>query len=162
MDEKYIKSFWEKVDKSGDCWLWTAARNKKGYGVAWDGDRTQKAHRVSFFLAHGYMPTLCVLHKCDVPHCVNPDHLFLGTRADNNRDMTRKGRHASKDDYCRGRTGKYPRGIKHPGAVLNPEIVRKIRIDKEILSYSQIARRYGIGMTTAYKAIKGITWSHVK
>ena len=159
MDNKYIELFWSKVDKSGECWLWTGAKTKKGYGVAWDGKRTQKAHRVSFYLAHGYMPDLCVLHTCDVPNCVNPAHLWLGTRADNNCDMTRKGRHVPGGTYGQGN---YPRGIVHHGAILNPVVVKAIREDKESMSYSQIARKYNIGMTTAFKVVTGKTWNHVK
>lgn len=161
MDEQYIKSFWEKVDKSNDCWVWTAALTEKGYGVAWDGHRTQKAHRVAFYLTNGYWPESCVLHKCDNPPCVNPDHLWLGTRNDNNRDMYEKGRNR-KGPLPKDKNYNHPRGTNHPGAILSPDIVRAIRADKEKFSYSQLAKKYNIGMTTAYKVVKGITWSHVE
>jgi hypothetical protein len=94
--------FWLKVDKSsghgpwGDCWLWTAAKDKKGYGrfYGFPGERRQaQAHRVSWRLAHGDIPEgISVLHSCDVPACENPAHLFLGTNDDNLEDMRRKGR----------------------------------------------------------------------
>lgn len=89
--------FWAKVDKTGDCWVWTAATNPKGYGQFYvEGMRL--AHRVSWILAHGPIPDdLCVLHRCDHPPCVNPAHLFLGTYADNNHDRDAKGRQRNQN-----------------------------------------------------------------
>src|SRR6267378_450691 len=88
--------FWEKVKETASCWLWTGA-NKPGrwpYGMlAGPGKTAKLAHRVSWELHHGAIPTgLNVLHKCDNPSCVRPDHLFLGTLADNTADMIAKGR----------------------------------------------------------------------
>lgn len=83
--------FWEKVAKAGpdECWLWTGARNAKGYGKL--GNLT--ASRISWELAHERIPDgLFVCHHCDVPACVNPTHLFLGTHRDNMNDRTQKGR----------------------------------------------------------------------
>lgn len=159
MDKKYIGLFWQKVRKTGYCWEWTGAKTEKGYGVAWDGDHTQKAHRVSYMLAHGRMPELCVLHRCDNPACVNPDHLFLGTRAENNADMLAKGRHVAGGTHT---DGNYKRGEKHHGAILTPDLVRAIRRDKQHLSYSQLAKKYNIGLTTAFKVVKRITWNDVE
>lgn len=92
--------FWAKVDKSGDCWVWTASvfRERLGYGKFQTGSnrgesRVAYAHRVSWELHFGPIPNgLFVCHHCDNPPCVRPDHLFLGTAADNVRDMDRKGR----------------------------------------------------------------------
>lgn len=88
--------FWRHVDKSGDCWVWTARRAKgsKGYGLTTIGRVTVKAHRLSWQLANGPIPSgLHVCHRCDNPPCVRPDHLFLGTHQDNMADKVRKGRH---------------------------------------------------------------------
>jgi hypothetical protein len=89
--------FWAKVDKTGECWLWTAAVNSSGYGRLQVGGRggpgVELAHRFSWKLATGIDPgPLCVLHVCDNPPCVNPDHLVLGTQSANIRDMVGKGR----------------------------------------------------------------------
>ena len=90
--------FWAKVEKTDGCWLWTASTINSGYGaVGFMGHRTT-AHRMSWFLAHGSWPDLCVLHRCDVKLCVRPDHLFLGTQADNVRDMDEKGRRRNAQD----------------------------------------------------------------
>lgn len=89
--------FWEKVAKSDGCWLWTGSRQRNGYGFLFAGTRKEphpeRAHRVSWRIHFGEIPDgLWVLHKCDNPPCVNPEHLFLGTRTDNMRDCARKGR----------------------------------------------------------------------
>lgn len=92
----WIKRFWSSVDKDGEngCWLWTRGRNEHGYGVLDRKSGSGLAHRYSWELANGPIPTgLQVLHRCDNPPCVNPEHLFLGTRLDNMADMTAKGRH---------------------------------------------------------------------
>jgi hypothetical protein len=90
--------FWAKVeyDKAG-CWLWTASLSEDGYGYFGvhevDGWRMRKAHRIAYQLAYGPIPEgVRVLHTCDDPRCVNPEHLFLGTQTDNMRDMAAKGR----------------------------------------------------------------------
>ncbi len=86
--------FWAKVDKSGDCWLWTAFKNQQGYGRIKVLHRPILAHRLAWQLTYGVIKDdeLCVCHHCDVRLCVRPDHLFLGTLRDNNLDRTRKGR----------------------------------------------------------------------
>ena len=83
--------FWNKVDKSGDCWLWTASKSRHGYGFFRVEGKLWEAHRWIFIYINHYAPEV-VMHICDTPSCVNPDHLRGGTRRDNQTDMRIKGR----------------------------------------------------------------------
>lgn len=108
--ESLPNRFWSKVDikYSEDCWVWQGCREKVDYG---DGlsygrlnfrGRLQLAHRVSWFLKTGEFPQLFVLHKCDNAACVNPRHLYLGTHADNMRDMSKRNRaRGAKQVLCK-------------------------------------------------------------
>lgn len=91
---------WAYVDKSGPHWLWTGNVNAKGYGSLGRGRRDEGkilAHVAAWEVTYGPVPKgLCVLHRCDIPACTRPTCLFLGTIADNNRDMCNKGRNANQ------------------------------------------------------------------
>jgi hypothetical protein len=88
-----ISRFMNKVEKTETCWIWKAQIQPTGYGTFWMNKKNQLSHRVSWVLFKGDIPNgLWVLHRCDNPSCVNPDHLFLGTPKDNTHDMMNKGR----------------------------------------------------------------------
>ena len=85
--------FAEKIARSDGCWNWIGRKNKQGYGIFTIGHTGKAlAHRFAWQLEHGSAPMLHVLHKCDNPSCVRPEHLFLGTQRDNLADMWTKGR----------------------------------------------------------------------
>lgn len=88
-----MERFWSKVNKTDGCWIWTAYRDDKGYGCFGFRGKVWKAHRVAYELATGPIPTGAhILHSCDNPSCVNPEHLRAGTHADNMRDKVARGR----------------------------------------------------------------------
>jgi hypothetical protein len=90
-----MERFWAKVDRNGpdECWLWKGAKNHAGYGkMRWCGG-WELAHRIIFMMVHGPIPEgAFICHHCDTPSCVNPNHLFLGSALENNRDTLAKGR----------------------------------------------------------------------
>lgn len=150
--------FWEKVDRRGvnECWPWLAAKNF-GYGVIGEGGRKTRhlrAHRVSWEIHRGPIPAgLVVCHHCDNPPCVNPAHLFLGTRAGNNLDRVRKGRNPD------------PARTRHVGesngrAILTEADVREIRRRRQ--SVRQQAARFGVSEGTIEAIRSGRLWRHVR
>ena len=150
--------FWSKVDKSGDCWLWTASASgpspKYFYGrIQYEGRRVG-AHRVAWILTYGPIPEgLEVCHRCDVPLCVRPDHLFLGTHAENIRDAVQKGRHRSPS----------LRGEGHPQAVLTESQVREVRrLARAGYHHSDLAVMFSTARTTIGRIVRGETWTHLK
>lgn len=118
-----MKRFWDKVDKSGDCWEWTGAKfQDNGYGQFWFNGTTVRVHRFSWMIANGTIPDgLCICHTCDNPLCVNPDHLWLGTNKENTHDMMAKGRwkNGGMDGGAKGERNSHSKIIE--------EDVRRIR-----------------------------------
>ena len=152
-----IDRFWSRVDKSGDCWVWTAATTNGGYGVIRDTGRNGKiirAHRLSWELHNGPIPAgIEVCHRCDNPPCVNPAHLFLGTHQDNVTDTVNKGR----------ASGGGPRGSLHHQAKLTEAQVVDIRARHTAgaASQRQLAREYGVDRRAIHQVVYRKTWIHV-
>lgn len=137
---------------STGCKEWTGSRNKVGWHGQWrnEAGQIELTHRAAWRMFVGEIPKdLCVLHKCDNPACVNPEHLFLGTQADNANDMWTKGR-------ARPGTSK---GEKHGMSKINAEIVREIRSSTE--SGVALAKKFGITPTTVCDVRKHRIWNHV-
>lgn len=150
MKEKDIKRFWAKVDKSGDCWLWTAGKVTRGYGAFHIKDKQIRAHRASMIIEHGGIPDgKWVLHKCNVRACVRPDHLYFGTPQDNSNDMKKAGTVVG-----------YKKGEAHPNTTFTADIVKYIR-DEHSKGRTQLslAAELKVSQPTIYKIVHNITWN---
>ena len=150
-------SFWERVNKTDSCWLWTRCKNKHGYGVFAKGFKhvPKLCHRLSWELLKGPIPTgLLVCHKCDVPACVNPDHLFVGTQKDNMADSARKGRHP------KNKTNYLPTGVNHHFYEVGMKITRPIAMEIRAAEgpYKEIAKTYGVDRSLVCKIKRYKTW----
>jgi len=159
---KQINLFWQKVRKAGpdECWEWTACIGFGGYGKVSVGNRrTEAAHRVAYFLANGDIPDdkPCILHRCDNRKCVNPSHLFAGTKRENTHDMYAKGRACQQ-------TGTWTpqRGSTNTNAKLDESKVLAIRakLAEGIDAYT-IAAEYGVSPGLIYHIKHRRNWTHV-
>jgi len=147
-----IKRFWDKVNIRGDdeCWPWMAAVSGNGYGhIRFEG-KDYCSHRIAYELTTGPIPEgLCCLHKCDNKLCINPAHLFLGTRADNQKDMANKGRAA--------------KGERHGASKLTKDQVISIRQEyaRDGTSHRKLAARYDVDQANINLIVNRKTWKHI-
>ena len=140
--------FWSRVKKTPTCWIWTGQVSKGGYGRLRVGKRMPGAHRVSWELTRGPIPTgLDILHTCDVRLCVNPRHLFLGTDFDNQRDASRKGR-------LGGNSGERNGSSK----LTLSKVHRARRLYSQGFTQRRLAEDFGVSQPTIGRAIRGVTW----
>jgi hypothetical protein len=146
-----VEYFFNRIKKTkdcGDCWLWSAYRDKDGYGkYTFKGERYQ-AHRFMWFLLTEEWPQDCVLHKCDNPPCVNPNHLFEGSTYDNIHDSIRKGR------FNRGET--CARSKLVTGDIL---LIRKLY--QLGMSQACLGRMFDVTVENIGAIIKRRTWRYV-
>lgn len=145
--------FLSRINRTGKCWLWTGTlRGKNSYGCFEVNGKLISAHRFSYELYYGTIKDgLFVLHRCDNKLCVNPEHLFLGTSSDNNKDRANKQRSWR------------PTGELHPVHILTEKEVLMIRKQYKTGMFSQraLARKYNVAQWTIGKVLNRLTWSHV-
>jgi Mor family transcriptional regulator len=150
LTDDLVNRFWSYVDVRGEdeCWEWTGARHKSGYGRVKHEAKTLLAHRVAWAVHDSDPGDLLVLHTCDVPACCNVAHLFLGTNADNTADAVSKGRHVHGESS----------GV----AKFSETEVLDIRSRRQAgETYRAIAERYGASIAAIYSIAHGVTWGHV-
>ncbi len=148
-----VKRFYSKVriDTTSGCHVWISALSEKGYGRFWMNGKKRLAPRVAWELANGPIPNgLWVLHRCDNPACVNPEHLFLGTATDNVRDMIGKGRNPPRHGEHGGRT------------ILTTEQVIEIRnMPRQVDCQRYLATLYGVAVETIQSVQYRRNWRHI-
>lgn len=174
--------FWKRVERLGpipshlpnlgNCWIWTGNKIHSGYGQIGVGGKMISTHRFSFMLSNGDPGDMCVLHRCDNPSCVRPDHLFLGTHSDNMRDRDSKNRQASGDrSGARTCPESRARGLRH-GFAIHPELRPvgerhgRSKLTKEqvmeircaIGSQRSIAKQYGVSQSLVGFIRRGELW----
>jgi hypothetical protein len=138
-------------DAASGCWLWQGMVTPDGYGVAFIAGKRQAAHRAAWMLFCSPIPAaMAVCHKCDVRACVNPDHLFIGTAADNAQDRVNKDR--------------TPRGERHHATKLTANQVSRIKamLAEDRMYMSEIAREFGVSISTIAGIKQGKTWRDVE
>lgn len=148
-----INRFLSHVDKTDYCWIWDGFKDKQGYGRCSFGKyKGTAAHRISYLLFVGEIPKgLCICHKCDNTSCVNPDHLFAATQADNVKDMHNKNRHRALN------------GEKVRLAKLTESQVKSMRKEfSEGVTYYKLSEKYKVTHSTCQKIVKRQTWKHIK
>jgi hypothetical protein len=151
--------FWQRVNKTSGCWLWTGTTLKLrgGYGTFYDDDqRLRRAHRVAYELTYGVDmndPNVALRHTCDNPPCVRPDHLTPGTQTANMEDMRQKERDSPPP---------HSHGEDRYNAKLSDSAVRQMRRrHRDGESITAIARDVGVSRPCAGYAINRLTWAHV-
>ena len=144
-----VERFHRLIDKSGDCWLWQAAKDKDGYGFFKLRGKMIKAHRFMWQLLNGIIPSeILVCHHCDNPSCVNPRHLFVGTIQGNRDDQTNKGRNLLGED--------------NPASKLSAADVREIRFLAQTgKTQTELAKKFNVSQVQIGRILNEQCWHGV-
>lgn len=152
----FEERFWRRVKKLDGCWIWQGSLSQNYGRLTLDDRRKAFAHRYSYELAYGHIPEgLCVLHKCDNPPCVRPDHLFLGTRKDNRADCVSKNRQA------KGETDGYHKLTAREVVQIREQYKLSPLGTPGAYSLKGIAKRFRISKQTVWDIIHRRRWQHL-
>lgn len=146
-----VARFWRGVAKSDGCWLWSGTRRNGKHGSLSNLNEPVYVHRLSWAIHYGPIPMGgCICHTCDVGRCVRPDHLFLGTQADNVADMWAKGRAVPPPVHL---------GLNNAKATLGDEQVREIRRRHAASPGGQraLAAEFGVSQSTIWRLVHNLT-----
>ena len=151
--------FWDKVIITENCWVWIGNKNQFGYGLQalGKGNKRALAHRTSYEMHKGAIPEgKHICHTCDHPWCVNPEHLFAGTRSDNMTDCVKKGRHVSNTHPG------YVTGSKNGRTKLSEEdIINIFKMRKEGALIREMAKKFGSSNSRISAILNKRNWTHV-
>lgn len=158
--------FWAKVKKGPNCWEWTAAKHRNGYGAFGEskGSRSRLAHRYAWISTNGVVqPGTFVLHRCDNRACVRPSHLFLGTHQENVDDMVAKGRQGRGAKHGAAVAARCPRGARHYKTTLTADDVRAIRSTYAAGQTTEkaLAARFGVSRGSINSILRRKSWGHL-
>lgn len=144
-----VRRFWARVIKTEGCWEWQGRKDKKGYGYCRAFDRTLwRTHRLSWFIHHGPIPEgQWVLHKCDNPSCVRPDHLFLGDHDANTEDKISKSRQA-RGEMCKKK-------------LIAAQVLEIRKLRGEGHSLRVVAKKFNVTYVNIAAITKRLTWKHL-
>lgn len=144
-----VKDFWRNVLKTDTCWLWLGPQGRRGYGETTLGRKRYTPHRLSWVLSYGGIPSgLDVCHHCDVPNCVRPDHLFVGTRQQNLLDSVAKDR--------------FQMGERHYRTMLtNAQVCEMRRRFQNGETQVSLARSYGVSLGAVHRIVRRTNWKHL-
>lgn len=149
--EEDLKRFWSKVKKTSNCWVWTGMKTSLNYGVFSYRGKDVYSHRFSYEIHNGNIKkNYCICHKCDNPPCINPDHLFMGTKADNSKDAKSKGR-----NLLQGHPGE-----SHCAHKLTMKQVTSIRSEfkRYVVTRFSLASKYNVSQHTISDILYGKSW----
>lgn len=134
-----------EIDKETGCWIWQGWKNENGYGRVEFGGKKYYAHRLYYHLLVSTIRHYdVIMHRCDNPACVNPEHLVKGSHSDNHKDMVEKSRNA--------------RGSKHGISKLNEISAVEIKLSTETDRF--LSKKYGVSQDTVSSCRRGKTWRH--
>ncbi len=154
MRKTFAERFWYRVKKTDTCWIWIGGKDTKGYGC-YSRENGGRAHIVAYAnLVEPVPKGMCVLHRCDNPSCVRPDHLFLGTKDDNNKDRHAKGRTSH--------VGRNP-GSAHGMSKLDEQKVKDILVLRRSgMGLREIAACFGVSKSVISLVALRKRWQHVE
>ena len=155
----------ERITDSG-CWIWLGGLDKDGYGQTWYKGKNIRAHRLSWQLKNGLIPEgMHIMHMCDIPTCINPNHLRCGTGKENNDDKMKKNRHrvASGDSHYMRLRPNSRAGELCPTVKLTEQKVKEILIKlSKGIKQEKLAIEYGVTRTAISAISTRRTWKHIK
>lgn len=159
----FVARFWSNITKTASgCWIWRGTITGRGYGSVKYGVKTHSTHRMAYSLINGTIPDgMQVCHKCDIPACINPEHLFLGTASDNQQDSVRKGR---KPSIIGEKNPMYGvQGEAHPSHKLTADEVREMRLLYATGEFTQkeLAKRFRTTQINVSVITLRKTWNHI-